>query len=154
VGEGIQEVAVLTERIGFDFDGTLTRWPPLVRFLVSVLNSTTTPRFIYEPFWRTLIYIPIFPNLKRLKQIKEEHPNFEFYVITGRSNLPLVEQLLKDYGCRKYFEGIYHYERPNKLNVQQFKEKFCKGIGIDWYFDDNRYTIYYLREKGIRAIRV
>lgn len=142
------------ERIGFDFDGFLTKWPPMIGFLCSVFNSTQTPKFIYRPFYKVIVHLPIFPNLKRLEALKKASKDFKFYLITGRKNQALVEQVLFDYGYDIYFQEIIARKPTSKLSPQEFKEKVCKAIGIDWFFDDNYYIIYYLRKKGIKAVRL
>lgn len=143
------------ERIGFDWDGTLTKWPPIIAFLVSVFNSTQTPKFLYKPFWKFLIYLPIFPNVKRLEIIKKLRNDYYFIIISGRrEGEKIIEEILLGYGLFYVFDDVITPRKTTRLTTQQFKEKVCKATEVDWYFDDNRYTIYYLREKGIKAIRV
>lgn len=140
----------MRERIGFDFDGTLTKLPPVFRFLHRFLNSATTPEWIHRNYYRIALKVPIFLDRKRLKALEKWRGFYKYYVITGRRDQRLVEQALIEYFY--LFEDIITSERSN-LPTFEFKERVCKQVGVDWYFEDNSYTLAYLRSKGIRAIR-
>lgn len=142
-------------KLGLDFDGVLTQWPPIIGFLASTLNSTQTPKFLYGPFCYLITKLPIFLNFKRLENLKKERLNFKFYLITGRKGSEsLIKELMLKYGYFDLFSEIIAQKPTNKLTTEDFKLKISKRIEIKWYFDDNRFTVFYLRKKGIKAIKV
>lgn len=141
------------ERIGFDFDGTLTKLPPLIAFITSILNAKV-PRFLLNIWYRGIACLPIFLNHKRLKLLRKKTKDFNFYLITARKGSQRqVEQKLLNYDYDLAFKEIIAQKKSSKLPPYVFKEKLCKALEIDRYFEDNRYTIYYLRTKGIKAIK-
>lgn len=142
-------------RIGFDFDGTLTKFPPIIGFLVSVFNSVQFPHFIFKPFFIFIEHLPVFPNLRRLRVLKRFGENYRFVIISGRKDgTRLIEQFLLDYNYYDLFYDIATPRKTSKFPEFKFKEILCKAMEVDWYFEDNRYTVFYLRKKGIKAIRV
>jgi len=142
-------------RIGFDFDGTLTKVPPIFCMINRLINSSKTPKFIYRPYWELIIKIPIFLDLKRLETLVKNAKDYDYYLITGRrGSAQMIEDLLFRYDLDKYFKEIVSPKACSKISTQLFKEKVCKAFEIDYYFEDNYYTIYYLREKGIKAIKI
>ncbi len=80
--------------------------------------------------------------------------DYDYFLISGRSSRCLIEQKLLDFDYDKYFCEIVAPKRTSKLTTEEFKEKLCKAFDIDLFFDDNNYTVYYLRKKGIDAIKV
>jgi len=123
--------------------------------LSTVLNPKTTPKIFYWGFLQIQLRVPVFLNLKRLEILKEQLPNFKYYIISSRQGgKRFIEQKLVDYGYDVLFYEIIAPRKQSKLVCADFKEKVCKQLGIEWFFEDNRYTVNYLREKGIKAIKL
>lgn len=156
MGKGNGKMAIKKkERIGFDFDNTLTKLPLPFSFLNRVFNSTQTPKFLYRLYWKTAIRLPIFLDLDRLETIRVWAEEFDMYIVTGRwGGERMIAELLASYGFDEVFKGVYAPNHPPKASTQIFKEEYCRMLDLSWYFEDNHYTVYYLREKGIRALKV
>lgn len=138
-------------RVGLDFDGTLTKFPPIIGFICSIFNTTTTPKFLYTPWVKFVLKLPIFLDHKKLGALKYLKKEYDFYLITGRvDSTRLIEELFLPWDYDIHFCEIVS-PKNTKLTVEEFKEKLCKAFQIEVYFDDNRYTIYYLQKKGIKA---
>jgi len=136
-------------RIGLDFDGVLTRPIPPTGFLLKYLMHPKTPRIILRTFLFFVERTPIFLNRKRLETLRKNIHSYKFYVISGRKDQNLVEWSLREYW--DIFEEIVTRRPQSKLKPNEFKEKVIKAFEIDWYIEDNQFTIYYLRSRGIRA---
>jgi len=142
-------------KIGFDWDGTLTKYPPIIGFLSSRFSSSTTPKFIYKPWWSFVLSLPIFLNYKRLEILKQNRKEFKYFIISGRLNgFNLIRKFLKRAGYLELFEGIFTNSSSYDLTTALFKEKMCKKLGIELFFDDSPYIVSYLRNKRILAVRV
>lgn len=143
----------MKEKIGLDFDGVLTIFPPIIGFLARQLNSEQYPKFLTHFYFRYIVRrLPIKLNRKRLKVLGKEKKHFDFYVISGRIDEWRVKDNLKGY--EDIFKGIYARGWPSKLKEWQFKEKKAKELKIDFFLDDCLHTVLYLQKKGIKALKV
>lgn len=152
--------------IGFDFDKVFIDYPPFVPYSIvdllykgsSFFKSTSTNGKMhyrypgpFEQKLRILTHYSLFrplinENFEILKKISSSKKN-KTYLVSSRFGFleERTNSLLKKYGLKKYFNGIYFNfknEQPHK-----FKEQTIKKLKINTYIDDDIHLAIYLSSK-------
>jgi uncharacterized HAD superfamily protein len=147
-------------RVGFDLDGVIVDKPffmpkPIIEWLYRAHNGNHK-KYRY-PKYKTEIWLRQFshhwffrkPLKNNLKEIKNFIKNKEAtaFIVSSRYNF-LKERTLAWFNYHE-LNGFFQSININFSNQQPHvsKEKTIRKLNLDYYFDDDRITIDYLKNK-------
>lgn len=146
-------------KVGFDLDGVLANKPPLIpKSLLERLFKGKEKNGLYYRYPRLKLEIwlrkfshfylfrpPIRSNINFAKKLKKR--GYKLYLISSRYSFLEKETKawLKKRGLSNVFEKIFLNLDDEQPHL--FKTKVLKKLNLDYYFEDDKKTVDFLRLK-------
>ena len=151
-------------KVGFDLDGVIAQhtlggfWFRLRKLKEKILKKTDGKEYYYpKSFLEKAAWLIIDwcrPPLKEKKVFcaLAKDKKFQFFLITGRFKFldKLTRRWLDKHGLTGCFEAVII--NNTDLDPRRFKAEKIKSLKLDYFIDDERETVRFLRKRALAKI--
>lgn len=147
-----------SENVGLDFDGVLRKFPKFASWYLEHLSPyDILARARLYRLRRLLVHlfiekIPVILDGKLIESIKLERPK-RIIIVSGRYKAEEQEKVVRL--IRRYLRVDKFYFRTDKRESEAaFKARILSQEKIDYYIEDRRYVVEYLKRRRIPVVHV